>query len=169
MGEYAPRLGTIRAWGFLVGREMADGKQGGQNPQRRLEAHWRTLKALELRLAGKGYQAIADELRYKSPASAFKAVQRALKATLQEPADELRRLELSRLDELFDSLWERRHQAHVVDRLLSIMERRAKLLGLDAPTKVDISHRLRELAEANGLNPQEVMRQAEEIIRATRS
>ena len=37
---------------------------------------------------------------------AWKAYDRALTATLQEPADELRRLELERIDTLFGAMYE---------------------------------------------------------------
>ena len=62
----------------------------------------------------------------------------ALKATLQEPADELRTLELERLDRLLLGVWGQAAKGNqgAVDRALKIMERRARLLGLDAPTKV---------------------------------
>ena len=47
--------------------------------------------------------------------------------------------DLDRLDVLLDALWEQatgpKAKAHVVDRILAIMDRRAKLLGLDAPVK----------------------------------
>lgn len=61
----------------------------------------------------------------------------ALRATLQEPADELRSLELERLDRLLLGVWSQAAKGNqgAVDRALKIMERRARLLGLDAPTK----------------------------------
>ena len=65
----------------------------------------------------------------------------ALKQTLQEPADELRKLELERLDKLLLGVWPQavRGNQGSVDRALRIMERRAKLLGLDAPVKSEWS------------------------------
>jgi len=64
---------------------------------------------------------------------------RALKKTLQEPADEVRTLEVERLDSLLNGLWQRRHVPEITDRILRIMERRAKLLGLDAPTRTELT------------------------------
>lgn len=64
---------------------------------------------------------------------------RALKKTLQEPADEVRMLEVERLDSLLNGLWQRRHVPEITDRILRIMERRAKLLGLDAPVRSDVT------------------------------
>jgi hypothetical protein len=109
------------------------------NPARELSALERKLKALEMRKAGHTFQHIANELGYRSASGAFGAVMTALKKTLQEPADELRKLELERCDELLESLWDKRHNPTYTDRILRIMERRAKLLGLDAPTKTDLT------------------------------
>jgi len=57
----------------------------------------------------------------------------ALKDTLREPAQELRDLEAERLDTMQESIWEKTgpEKMGAIDRLLRIMERRAKLLGLD--------------------------------------
>lgn len=106
-----------------------------------VKAHDNQLKALELRKAGVSYQRIADSLGYKSASGAHKAVQTALKKTLQEPADDLRRLEVERLDAALAAVWSSvlKGQYGAVDRFLRIQERRARLLGLDAPTKADIT------------------------------
>lgn len=64
---------------------------------------------------------------------------RALKKTLQEPADEVRMLEVERLDALLSGLWARKNTPEVTDRILRIMERRAKLLGLDSPVRSDVT------------------------------
>ena len=72
-----------------------------------------------------------------------------------EDAGTLRSLEMLRLDELQNAIWQRAidGDGRALDRILAIMARRAKLLGLDAPqrqlTKVRIdpqkSRFLREL------------------------
>jgi len=103
---------------------------------RQVRAHERHLQALELRKAGVTYEVIAGQLGYANASGARKAVLSALKATLREPAAELRELELARLDAMLLPLW-RRVQAgdeKAVDRALRIMERRARLLGLDRKT-----------------------------------
>ncbi len=96
---------------------------------------WR--RAVELRRAGLTYQRIADELGWKSISSAYDAVQGALRASIVEPAATVRALELERLDALLAGLWElaRNGQTDAIDRVLKVMDRRAKLLGLDAATK----------------------------------
>ncbi|MGH8965824.1 MAG: hypothetical protein ACRDXB_10920, partial [Actinomycetes bacterium] len=72
----------------------------------------RDARAAELRGRGNSYRAIASELGYQSPASAHEAVQRALAAIVEEPAQDVRRLELERLDTLYEAalkVLERRH------------------------------------------------------------
>ena len=101
----------------------------------------RHLQALELRKAGISYARIAEALGFNSPQAAWKAVNCALKKTVQEPADELRTLEVERLDAAAAAIYPsvKQGQYGAIDRWIKIMERRAKLLGLDAPTKTDVT------------------------------
>lgn len=109
----------------------------------------REREALELRRAGVTYDVIAERLMYANKGGAHKAVQRALKRTLQEPADELRALELDRLERLQVAVWPKAMRGDVasIDRVLRIAERRSKLLGLDLPPPRDRS----DVVEAQGL------------------
>ena len=101
----------------------------------------RQLKALELRKAGVGYDEIAKALGFKWKSGAFAAVKRALKEVKREPCQELIVLEAERLDKMQTALWAKaiRGDYGAVDRILRIMERRAELLGLDAPEKQEVS------------------------------
>lgn len=94
---------------------------------------------MKLRIAGKSFEHIAEELGYRSLSGAHKAVTTALKKTLQEPADELRTMEAERLDRMLEGLWDKARSGDTwsVDRVLNIMERRARLLGLDKPPEKD--------------------------------
>jgi len=127
---------------------------------RTVKAHDRHLQALELRKAGATYQAIADQLGYASPHGAHAAVASALKATLREPAEALRELELVRLDSALLGIWRRVQSGDykAIDRLVRIMERRAKLLGLDTPRRTewqptldDIDRELRRMERESGI------------------
>lgn len=108
---------------------------------RKLEAKEKQRQALELRKAGATYEVIARQLGYAAPVGAEHAVKAALKTLLQEPAEEVRKLELERLDALLIKMYSdaTRGNQGAVDRVLRIMERRARLLGLDAPVKQDVT------------------------------
>lgn len=124
--------------------------RGNVTGKRALEIHDKRLRALEMRRAGHDYRSIAAALEYKDPGAAYKAVTAALKATLQEPADEVRRLELERVDKLTLALWPLAELGDfdALDRVLKLMKRRADLLGLDAPKKVeDVTPPVEEVEE----------------------
>jgi hypothetical protein len=100
----------------------------------------RQVKALELRRMGKGYVEIAATLGI-GKSQAHRLVQAGLadaRAQIDAEASELKAEELSRLDAMLAGLWPdaRKGQQGAVDRVLKIMERRSKLLGLDAPVKL---------------------------------
>lgn len=118
--------------------------------EKRIAAVERQRQALELRKAGGTYQAIADQLGYRSVSGAYDAIMGAMRATLQEPADELRALESARLDDLLRGIWldARKGNLPKLDRVLKIMARRAALLGLDAPQKFEDVTDKRKEAEA---------------------
>jgi len=113
--------------------------------KRRLAARDRWLEALELRKQGMTFEAIAKELDYATAASAYNAVMAALKEANREPVEEMRELEASRLDALQKNLVGEPNNIgphklgmELTDRLLRIMDRRARLLGLDMPSKAEV-------------------------------
>ncbi|MEV0968503.1 hypothetical protein [Microtetraspora glauca] len=143
---------------------MSDVRAGNGRYDRDPNVARRDAEACRLRAQNLTYQQIADELGMSSKGQAYEAVQRALKETVQEPADEVRQLELMRLDDLAQAAREVLNATHYVvsqgrvvrltrggapleddapklqaiDRLLKIQERRARLLGLDSPQRVSI-------------------------------
>lgn len=119
-----------------------------------LETAERRAFVLRLRKQGKTYvdiaQATIEEFGLERlPAGfddryAWKDVSRELDRLRNEIADSVEsiiELEVQRLDAMLDKLWDRVENADekAIDRVLRIMERRAKLLGLDAPTKQDFT------------------------------
>ncbi len=95
----------------------------------------RNERALELHLAGASYQKIATALGFASKSSAHEAVQKALASSRPVTiAGEALETELARLDAMLVGLWAaaRRGNVAAVDRVLKIMERRSKYLGLDS-------------------------------------
>ena len=120
----------------------------------------RELKVLELRRAGLTWQRIAVQVGYADHSGAYLAYKRALKRVIQQPAEELRQAEIDRLDRLQLAAWPKAMQGDnsAIATVLRIMERRAKLLGLDMPVKIaqdvtvwdggdSIDRAVRELAE----------------------
>jgi len=140
-----------------------------------LNAIERQVQAVSLRKRGYTFQQIADELGYAGHQGAYKAVMAALKKTLKEPSDELRNLELERLDAMWQSLWpaierQDKYTPRTVEVALKVMDRRAALLGLDAPQKredkltVEYRELVQEMAGAAGLDTDDVMRELEAIL-----
>jgi hypothetical protein len=109
----------------------------------RIKAAERRTQALALRRGGATFGQIAAFLGV-SEARAHKIVTQQLQRlnkTRAESAAAVLRLELERLDGLFMALWPKARSGDgaAVDRVLAIMARRAKLLGLDAPEKRELS------------------------------
>lgn len=102
----------------------------------RIRAAERARQALELRKGGATYDTIAQKAGYRTAGGAYRAIQRAMLKIIQEPAEDVRKLELMRLDRMFLAIWTeaKRGDLSAVEKALAIMARRAKLLGLDAPT-----------------------------------
>lgn len=100
----------------------------------------RAARALELRLAGATYRDIAEALDI-AVSTAHADVAHALADIPRAEADALRALECRRLDALQAACWGPALDGDLaaVDRVLRIIDRRARLLGLDAPTRLDVS------------------------------
>lgn len=109
---------------------------------RHLRAVQNQQRALQLRMGGMSYEAIGQELNMNR-SSAWEAVQRALREMIEEPAREVRRLELQRLDKLLVGLWEKATagDVKVINQVLAILKRRAEMLGLDEPIKIEAETR----------------------------
>jgi hypothetical protein len=164
----------------MANRNPRQPRGGNGRYARSTETVERDAEAARLRARGMSYPAIAKALGIFDESGAFKAVQRALQATLQEPSAAVRAVELKRLDDMWTAalgVLERLHVTvsngrviHVrvdgtgtyneetghwegadwvaladdapvlaaIDRLLRIQERRARLLGLDAPVKHEV-------------------------------
>lgn len=100
-------------------------------------------EALTWRQTGLSYREIGKRMGI-SGEGARKCVVRAmdrLRPVVEERAEEVRELELARLDIATQGLMPKVEDgnAQAVDKLVKVMERRARLLGLDAPTKSQIN------------------------------
>lgn len=104
-----------------------------------VKAKLKAAEAMQLRIEGYTFAKIAEAVGYKSVQAAHDAVKRALQAVLREPADALVKLELERLDSLWQSQYSvaLRGDTQAMYACMKLMERRAKLLGLDATERID--------------------------------
>ena len=125
-----------------------------------IERSKRRSQALELRAAGRKYTEIAEALNYSSPQHAHRDVKIELEALVKTPAQDVLAGELDRLDKLLQGVWAeaRRGNVQAVDRVLRIMERRSKYLGLDNQERGE--------SEAQFRNPVELAKEITEIALA---
>ena len=106
-----------------------------------IKALERSAMATDLRKAGATYPAIGERLGI-TPAAAYKAVMRYLANTVDDQRadiEALRAIELQRLDTMQFGIWRRVIEGDdkAISIALNIQTRRAALLGLDAPKKVE--------------------------------
>ena len=96
------------------------------------------MQVLELRAQSYTWRAIAQQVGYASGSGALKAYMRAIKRQQKEPVEAALYMELERLDEMQAVYWDPAIQGNMRagEFILKIMDRRAKFLGLDAPTKI---------------------------------
>jgi hypothetical protein len=99
--------------------------------QAKAERRNKVVQALGLRASGASYKQIGQVLGVSEP-TAWRLVQQESANLISESAQEVLELELQRLDRLQLGLWAKaiNGDVYAVDRVLRIMEQRAKLLGL---------------------------------------
>jgi len=98
------------------------------------------LHALQLRASGATYKQIAEVLGLPNLMAAYRLVTQEVDNAIRESAQEILELELTRLDRLQMAVWADAINGHVqaIDRVLKIMEQRARLLGLyERPAQQD--------------------------------
>jgi len=104
---------------------------------RDINAVERARLAIQLRKQGLTLDDIAAQCGYSDRSGAHRAITRALERAVMEEANELRTLELMRLDEMFAECYalfmdrENKGRLFALDRLLAISKARRELSGLD--------------------------------------
>jgi hypothetical protein len=95
-------------------------------------------EVVKLRRGGLTWDLIAERVGYAFPSAAHAAYQRAAQRIVAEDIQAIRELETERLDLAQSAIWGKVLQGDnpSISNLLRIMERRAKLLGLDQPTRI---------------------------------
>lgn len=111
-------------------------KRKGMTPERARRA----AEVLRYREAGLGFEYIADRLGI-AVSTAHGDYRDAIRETFREDAESLAAIEGKRLDRLQAAHWVKAVEGNVkaTEVVLKVMERRARLFGLDRPQKVDLS------------------------------
>jgi hypothetical protein len=97
-------------------------------------------KIIELRRAGATWAVIAERVGYASASGAYNAYQRIAERVIRPNLEEYRDMELDRLDRLQMSVWPKalNGDSRAVDSVLKIIDRRTRILGLDAAKEVNL-------------------------------
>ena len=102
-------------------------------------------KVLEYRRGGLTFDLIAERLGYANASGAHKAYQSACRRIVVEDVVAIRNAEIDRLDIAQAAIWgdvvngaDAQERARAILALIKIMERRARLLGLDVPVKSQV-------------------------------
>lgn len=121
-----------------AGKKKRAQSNGAKTKPAAIECKVKAAKAMTLRMEGTTFEEIATQCGYNSKQAAYDAVRREIEAITREPAMELVKLDLERLDALWQVPYLKAQAGDVYSlaSCLKIMERRAKLLGLDAAVKV---------------------------------
>lgn len=109
-------------------------------PKPRRTAAEKQRRAVEMRTTGASFQDIADALGYRDRSTARRSYLAGLSHLPElEDRDTMLRVESARLDALQAAVWKlaMTGDSESVRTVLRVMQRRAKLLGLDAPTKTE--------------------------------
>lgn len=141
------------------------------NPRRVKAAH---MQAVAMRLRIKGYNLIEiaeqmdllDAEGMPNTKAAHALLRDGIKRVRLENVEEFKDLELQRLDALQKVAWRRAANGNLdaMDRVIKIMDRRAKLLGLDAPAKFRMLFDEAEaMAQEAGVNRDDLINRAEQI------
>lgn len=140
------------------------------NQQKAAEQNARYAILVDLAKSGATFRQIAQQLGYASPSAAYTAFQLALKMNVRPNAEEALDLMQDRLDGWIFALATKCRAGDInAIRVSAALEaQRAQLLGLNAPVaaRIDIEPRLRTLAEQLGLDPDQALATAREIVSA---
>lgn len=127
---------------YVLEKHMAGNGKCKTSPAQ-LETEAKQIRALELHKQGHSYELIAQEVGYVSRSGAYNAVMSALDKARYEPAEELRKLEIERLDNMLAAVWDTAMTGdpNAITTALRIAERRARMLGLDLKEST-VNHKL---------------------------
>jgi hypothetical protein len=156
---------------------MPIGKHKRRTHPARVGAAFKQAAAMRLRVRGWSYEQIGRKLHptSDSPARyAYDVISAGLKAVRLESVEEMRDVEVARFDALLKTAFAvlrvsaRRNDARAVaatiNSIIRVSERRAKLLGLDAPVKYDLlMQETRAMAKTLGVSEVDFVAQMEKV------
>jgi hypothetical protein len=127
---------------------MEDSNHNVENPAEVIkktpeQEEWELLekerKVVELRQMGVTYEVIAKQVGYASASGAYHAYERALARYPRETVDKKRDLAEARIERLLAGVWTKalRGEIPAIMATIKLFERQAKLLGLDAPQRIE--------------------------------
>jgi len=98
-------------------------------------------EAMQMRIAGATYEQIRVAKGWKNRSVAYNACMREFHRLKDEPARELRQIELLRIDRAQVAIWTQVIGGNfgAIDRFVKLSERRSRILGLDAPAKMALT------------------------------
>jgi len=105
------------------------------------ETFEREIKVWQYRVAGATFQQIADKLDYANESGARAAFKRYVNRTKDETlANEIRDLHKERLEVALLAIWPavERGDLEAIKVMLKILERDAKMFGIDTPVKTEV-------------------------------
>lgn len=94
---------------------------------------------------------------------------RAITAEVQEETRQLatqhRTVMLERIEIAVKAIFDKviKGEIDAIHTLVRLMEREARLVGADAPAKIDIEHRIRAMAREHGFDEDEAIRETENV------
>lgn len=149
---------------------MGQGKGESKVSAQRVATAERDAEACRLRVAGSTLEEIKNAINgieeegkpkyppYRDEAHVYTQILTRIRNLPREAAEDIRTIELERLDDLQKRLWSQmleKKDFNLVDKILKILDRRSKYLGLDA----DFNLREREvaIAEAQALMLEKVI------------
>ena len=140
--ELGPTTDVNATTGVATPEELAavvPARQQGSTHKAKLIAWERARKAMELRKAGASYSQIAQQCGYSSPSGAYQAVKRVMARIEQESTNELRKTQYERLNQMLLVMWPRIQSGDeaAISTGLRIMDKMDRLMGTEAPTKVE--------------------------------
>ena len=144
----------------------------------------RRKQVFELKISGLSHQEICDTLNEARKKKAkdegkdapknievltishdMRAIMDGLKQETRQLSSDTRNIQLNRLEVAINAIWEGvgKGELDAIHALVRLLERQAKLVGADAPAKIDIEHRIRTMAKEHGFDEDEAVREAEHV------